>query len=202
MEVCTVHVSNGEDMKRFFCTVFCVVHSLLIHPIETMVSSALTVTPEVLSSRAVRCNDMVQKYYDTECEPFCVPTLPLIKSLGEYGLSQPSVHILSDNQRLQRLDCEYVDGSHRPRSDAQVAMIILGLDMIHKNQYVHSDIREQNLVFSSDGKNAYIIDFDLTDKVNTVYPECYNTNLSERHRKALPYKERKQPVFSPFCIDE
>ena len=74
--------------------------------------------------------------------------------------------------------------------------------MIHKNQYVHSDIREQNLVFSSDGKNAYIIDFDLTDKVNTVYPECYNTNLSERHRKALPYKERKQPVFSPFCIDE
>ena len=199
MEVCKVQVENTEDLKRFCCTVFCAVHSLVRHPIETRYSNALTVTPDgegqdvaELSARAVRCNGMVQKYYDTKREPWCVPNLELIQSLGEYGLSSPSVHMLSGDGRLQRLDYKYVEGSHSPHNAAQVAQIILGLDKIHKQQFVHSDIRKQNLVFASDEAHAYIIDFDLAASVDTEYPACYNTTISERHTTASPSRPRQQ----------
>ena len=48
------------------------------------------------------------------------------------------------------------------------------LQKLHTNDFVHSDIRIENLVFDDHGTTAWLIDFDLTGKVGTLYPPNYN----------------------------
>lgn len=58
---------------------------------------------------------------------------------------------------------------------------------------VHSDIRFSNIVFSSDGRSASLIDFDLAADVDTWYPENYNHDIKERHHHALAgYPTKKE----------
>ena len=50
---------------------------------------------------------------------------------------------------------------------------------------MHSDIRENNLVFCTSGSDAYIIDFDLMARENEPYPSDYNHEyIGERHPDA------------------
>ena len=58
--------------------------------------------------------------------------------------------------------------------------------------YPHSDVRLLNIVFSNDGDNAWLIDFDLATKEGTSYPYNYNTSLHERHPSATPGALRKK----------
>ena len=53
------------------------------------------------------------------------------------------------------------------------------LDKLHRRGYVHSDVREPNLLFSQNGTDVILFDFDLMDKVDTVYPDGFN-GVSER----------------------
>lgn len=51
--------------------------------------------------------------------------------------------------------------------------------MIHEKGYVHSDIRDINIVFSADGTDAWIIGFDLA--VPEGDEDFSHHNIYERH---------------------
>lgn len=197
MEVCTVNVCNEDSMKKFLSTVYYAVYRLLNNTIVTEGSRAIHTICEFRhqalsgSTRVVKCNSgVVHKYYDTEYFEKCSPQVDIINSLN--ALRNASVRNLSFDGRFQQLDYKYIDGSHEPANSRQVAMIISILHTIHEKNYVHSDIRKQNIVFCSDRQTAYIIDFDLIGEVGTDYPAGYNHYTGERHSDARCHQPRKQ----------
>jgi len=56
----------------------------------------------------------------------------------------------------------------------QFLPMLQDLQKLHTNDFVHSDIRIENLVFDDHGTTAWLIDFDLIGKVGTLYPPNYN----------------------------
>ena len=63
--------------------------------------------------------------------------------------------------------------------------ILETLDKLHGLDYVHSDIRIENIVFLENA-SAKLIDFDLADNVGTKYPIGYNNSLECQHPEAQP----------------
>ena len=102
---------------------------------------------------------------------------------------------LSDDGRYVCLKYQYRCGvhCHATVSDEQ-ATEIRQLEEIHKMRYVHSEIRDLNIVFSvQDKSQAWIIDFDLADKENAPYPDTYNPlHINERHKDARAGNKRKK----------
>ena len=78
--------------------------------------------------------------------------------------------------------------------------IIKALQKLHDAGYVHSDVRLVNLLFPLDDE-AKLIDFDLADKVGTLYPDGYN-NVLYRHPDAMQGKPRhvNHDRYSLICI--
>ena len=68
-----------------------------------------------------------------------------------------------------------------------------GVPYIHKNNYVHSDVRIVNVAISSDGESAALIDFDLANRVDTKYPRNFNHwDIPECHPAAKGNKQRQK----------
>ena len=195
MEVCEAAIKNDRTLRVFLSTVYCCVHSLIQNPIVISKFPCFNHSHDdecPLSSRVLCSAGKVYKYYDSEF--LCAkPNLKFIASLGQYALPQVKCYMLSEDERFQKLEYEYVEGSHEPRNIHQVAMIIAILGKIHSQNYVHSDIRKENLLFKNDDITAYIIDFDLVDKVGVPYPSTYNhSEIPERHLGAKAGLPRKK----------
>ena len=195
MSVCEAVISTDYIMRAFLRTVYCCVHSLIQNPIVISKFPCFNRSHDdehTMSSRVLHFAGKVYKYYDSKFLR-AKPNLDFIVSLKEYALPQVKCHDLSEDKRFQQLEYEYVKGSHEPRSIHQVAMIIKILAKIHSQNYVHSDIRRGNLLFKKDGRTAYIIDFDLVDKVDEPYPVTYNhREIPERHSGAKACHPRKK----------
>ena len=93
--------------------------------------------------------------------------------------------------------------AQRERNDLQLTdfqPIIKALQKLHDTEYVHSDVRLVNLLFPKDDE-AKLIDFDLADKVGTLYPAGYN-NVRYRHPDATERKPRHvdHDRYSVICI--
>ena len=64
------------------------------------------------------------------------------------------------------------------------------LNRLHLKGYVHGDIRKENLLF---GDNyAWMIDFDLTQLEDMLYPANYNSSIEEHHKDAWASKPMKK----------
>ena len=88
--------------------------------------------------------------------------------------------------RYKYLKYEYIEGNHSMLHISQFAMLLEDLQKIHDKRLVHSDIREVNIVFHSNGKAAKLIDFDLAASCGTPYPDNYrNDKIYERHPQAI-----------------
>ena len=198
MQVCEAHFTS-INLKSFLCTVYGCVHSLLKRPIMTEEPCVTTLkcdgqhTLLSWSSRVFKCHSTgkVHKLYDNEEFYQCSPQYEFIKSLGEHALPGVQHSNLSQDGRFQMLEYDFVEGTDEPDSISQVATIIKILGKIHDEDYVHSDIRKENVLFCDDGR-AYIIDFDLMNKVDVEYSPTYNHDIPERHRDARPYRPRKK----------
>jgi len=67
--------------------------------------------------------------------------------------------------------------------------IMEALDQLHYKCLVHSDVRNENLVYSEDSKLIY---FDLCDYVDVPYPETYNcSGIDACHPFAVSEEPRK-----------
>ena len=74
----------------------------------------------------------------------------------------------------------------------QFVDVLKQLHCIHALGYVHADIREINIVFSDNNKNAWIIDLDIAAKVGDRYPQNYNhQQIAERHKDAIAGNPRE-----------
>ena len=70
------------------------------------------------------------------------------------------------------------------------------LAKLHAEDYVHGDIRKENLLFRRNGINAWIIDFDLAGKEGTLYPSTYNhRGIDEHHSAAISLLPRKRSII-------
>jgi hypothetical protein len=81
----------------------------------------------------------------------------------------------------------YLAGEHTARTVGQVRDVIQDLYTIHSRHFCHADVREANIVFSSDpGVKSQLIDFDLSGQPGKdTYPTGYNAvKDGERHPKA------------------
>ena len=96
-----------------------------------------------------------------------------------------SLRALTSDERIQCLQYDYLHGSHIKFNKQQVAMIIRNLHTLHENNFVHGDIRKENILFSYDGTKAWLLDFDLAGEEYSLYPQGYNSNISERHPSAM-----------------
>lgn len=57
------------------------------------------------------------------------------------------------------------------------------MDKLHVLDYVHSDVRIENIVFPENAE-AKLIDFDLAGKVDEKYPLRYNKSVEFWHSEA------------------
>ena len=130
-------------------------------------------------------NGKVYKLYDTLTKSYAKPNVEIIKqTLGEDYLPGINVVNLANGERCKCLTYGYIN----EKKSAYVSLedfkpIMKDLDKLHKENYVHSDVRFCNMVFP-EKSDAKLIDFDLMDKVDTKYPVGYNSRLSERHSDA------------------
>ena len=84
----------------------------------------------------------------------------------------------------------YVNG---PLFLNQIDSTLDSIAELHKLKLVHGDIREGNVLFSCTSREAYLIDFDFTDKCGEPYPNGFNGKnvIEERHDSAAKGLPRK-----------
>jgi len=76
----------------------------------------------------------------------------------------------------------YREGRHVASNPSDFVPIIEQLHILHKEGYVHGDIRAFNTIIGSDG-NSWLIDFDFGGKVNEArYPAGYRGFLADGTR--------------------
>jgi len=79
----------------------------------------------------------------------------------------------------------------QPQKFGQFVDIIIAFGVLHKEDYVHSDIRKGNLIFGANGR-AWIIDFDFANREGTCYPTGYNSLVKEQHFQTQQDRKRKK----------
>lgn len=213
--ICNALLGIDSDLKAFFSVLFGAVHYLIQHPISmtttTMVPIRdLDLSPLVPGREHPFVNEdeepkVVYKLYDLGADPQDIlPNDEIIRILDNDYLPNMSRQILTPiTKRIHCLQYNYVDGNHDPTNVSQCAKIMNDLAKLHDNGYVHGDMRKSNLLFSADGTNAWIIDFDLAGKEGTYYPASYNhSHIDERHKdaKALRPRKKEHDRFALTCI--
>lgn len=204
MEVCTVNISDNHALSTFLCTVYGAVHYLLnnTHTIQSRQSSCITMKCDgehrMLATRTIYCikenRHRVHKFYDDFEYEQCSPNVETVMTvLGNTALPNSQCVPLTTDGRFKKLEYDYIEGSCHPQNIGQICTIIRKLAKVHNQDYVHSDIREANLVFCTSGDDAYLIDFDLMRKENDNYPSGYNHfEIPERHPDAQPGSPRRK----------
>jgi len=117
----------------------------------------------------------------------------IVEALGAGYLSILLVESRTVDHRILCLTYKCIEGVHSPKSVNQFASVLDALHQLHSKDYVHGDIRSNNLVFHADGRQAWIIDFDLAGNVGEKYPTTYNSRgIPEHHRTAMAGYPRKK----------
>jgi len=187
-----VNLGDIEAFQKFFALVYGAVTSLAKRPIFNDHNFIQILPPpnpafELLFPgvwRVFIANGVVYKLFDQNDKSIS-PNLEVITCIANDYLPDVELVDLSRDQRFQCLRYKYLEGSHIPKSYHQLLTIMRALKKLHNSDYVHSDIRKQNLIFGVEDDEAWIIDFDLAGKVGSRYPESYNyLNIPERHNPA------------------
>ncbi len=113
-----------------------------------------------------------------------LPQIEVMNLVLDTGIDK--IKLTTDNSYFY-IKYEYYEGNHTPESLEHFYSIFINLHKLHDNDYVHCDVRVENLVFGGNGV-SYLIDFDLARKENTRYPTGYNSEISFRHRDAQEEK--------------
>ena len=193
IEVCHIsHSNHQQHIQAFFTVLYGAVHYLIEHPIaleEPCVLPFRELYTEQLGHRVFLDNDTV--YYDTE---FCEdpsPSLEALKHLRSDYLQHVKLEKL--NERVSCLQYTYICGQMQPSDLRQFAYIMCDLNMLHVVNIVHGDIRNENLLFSCESEQAWLLDFDLCGLEDTPYPPNYNAyRIRERRPGARAAQPRKK----------
>lgn len=92
---------------------------------------------------------------------------------------------LTTDKRVSYIEYKYMDGSHQPVALQQFRNILLMLHSLHVKGYVHGDVRPPNIVFDQQGRDGYLIDYDLVGRdKQDLYPVGYLHSRAIRHEDA------------------
>ena len=83
------------------------------------------------------------------------PNLDILKSISAYQ----EVRLDKIAPTLHVLKYKYCDDSHQPRKLSQFRGVVQMLAKLHEMDYVHGDVRSQNIVFTTN--TSVLIDYDL-----------------------------------------
>lgn len=197
-EICRVNIDDDTNMKKLFVSLHAGINYLLHHPIsytvpmiEPKLGLQFTVSESLCrtkreSYRVFHHGEHVYKLFDTQS---CVKPNREVLGMVEY-FEDLSSEPLSNDERFQYLKYKYIHGDCNTHTYTKKMFLSIAntLKILHNHNLVHSDVRFSNMVFDSD--KGYLIDFDLTDKVGSLYPGGYNS-IEERHKGARANKERK-----------
>ena len=187
--VLLINIFDGDtseaNLAQFFCMLFVGVKYLLHSPIKSTMAPhpiddnklklnyyAKDTNPRVLISE----DNFIYKLYDT------VRNKPQLE-VAKLVLCDATVEQLSDDRRYCYLKYKYREDDANPDLNS-FQKILNQLHEIHEKEYVHSDIRRQNIVLGK--HSACIIDFDLAEKEGVNYPLTYNSSpkIKEWHPRA------------------
>ena len=133
----------------------------------------------------------VYKLYDKELSEDPLPGVEALKQLPAGYLHNMSHGNL--NTRVCYLQYSYISGSMTPSNLRQFAVVMKVLNDLHEKNYVHGDIRKENLLFGCNLGDAWILDFDFSRLEDTLYPPNYNAcNIPERHDVAWATRPMKK----------
>lgn len=65
----------------------------------------------------------------------------------------------------------YIEGDHKSRNISSFLGVCNSLKKLHEKKFVHSDVRINNIIFSSE--TSRLIDYDLAQAEGTLYPANY-----------------------------
>ena len=105
------------------------------------------------------------------------PNSDLMVQLGYFN----DVSLLSIGKTHQLLSYTALLGELEPTNLEQIEAVKSIIEELHKQKLVHADIRIGNIIFSPSNNKAFLIDFDFTGAVGSLYHENYNRELDERH---------------------
>ena len=135
--------------------------------------------------------NIVHKFYDKHCPQF--QELSPNYRLAAQSLPGLALYKETEDSRVERLSYSYIEGSTTPRSIQQFVCILQALCRLHENDYVHADVRQTNIMFSSTDNTATIIDFDMAGKEGAWYPMIYNhIGIEERRPQARACMPRRR----------
>ena len=196
IKIMEAQVNDTEKLALFFCKMRLGVKTLQPDmfgnkPFAIMPKRNLTFGEEENLSqyRVFKHNDRVYKLYDGSM--FGSPNVEIIRNLGDNYLGKVELEKITKDGRIKLLSYDY----QWVKNDSAVTLecyqpIIDALDTLHSKAIVHSDVRPQNMLFLCNG-DAKLIDFDLADEVDTIYPTDYNSNLDYRHEDAKRGERRQ-----------
>ena len=200
LSICVIEEAAPDS--TFFCVLYAGVRYLLNNPIQSdnKVQPTSNLTLPLRKSqfqngevgRIFNNENKIYKFFDNNIEHF-KPNLDLVQKV----FPEATIQGLQPGERYCYLSYDYRAGSHMPSNaehkHQQFSMLCKQLSAIHDSNFVHSDIRTENLVFSDSSEEAWIIDYDLADYEDVPYPHGFNhLDIPDRHPKALPNKPRKK----------
>lgn len=80
---------------------------------------------------------------------------------------------------------DYVEGGHEATSAKQFTTLANQLQAFHDENYVHGDVRIENIVFAEIPENTAFLDFDFANEKDSYYPKGYITDRLDRHDDAV-----------------
>lgn len=152
MEVCEIHSSHSTKkcIGAFFRMLYGAVHYLIDHRVilKAPCIEPFEHTTTRLGRRVFLDNDsgIVYKLYDNSVFENPMHTLKALTKLPEKYQNKFSHRKL--NERVDCLQYEYIPGRMTPHSLCQFACILKDLSCLHAKNFVHGDIRKENLLFN------------------------------------------------------
>ena len=201
-EICRVSVPVTSQMEQFAFTLLLGIKYLIADttiytsPLYNPLPDICVSQDDIFGSRyrTFKHGNQVYKCFvpKDEVKTGEKDNIEVIKSLGEKLDLDDYFEELSLESfcEVKYMKYKYIQAVNVPPSCTQIAQLALILEALHELGYVHSDIREDNIIIAENGR-PYIIDFDMVDLEDTKYPPQYN-NISERHPAAKKNKPRKK----------
>ena len=107
-----------------------------------------------------------------------------IELMKEVGIAVTEENLTNDS-KYYYIKYKCYPGNHTPDNLKQFGGIFSMLGKVHDADYVHGDIRLQNLIFDDNKKDSYLLDYDLAKKNGKGrYPLGYCCDISVRHPNA------------------
>ena len=210
----------GDDMRKFACVMYASVHYLIDNKVSHVQADNIVARCKDgfandhvgITQRVVHCikANRIHKYYDLE-EKNGKPNYELIDRMKL--LPNATLMELSSDKRFYQLSYDYLAQSEfRLVKLKDFVPLLHQLSKLHAEDFVHSDVRCANIIFTSEG--ARLIDFDLVEKEGQKYPETYNCRKIEerfsssmnseprekRHDRYSIYKSMKMKTSVPEAI--